>query len=423
MESASKEDKQCVVAKKGLTKNCALSTSTFEASDSSFLQQGSGNVINITNVYGESGDPGLRHRFGEEKPQNDRGAPGSNIQRRQENSPGESDNSNRISGRSVLKGLALLLLLVALLGVYKSYEGSLESSERPTEGSPKQPTKHPSVSLPNKTPKRPVKSPPEKAAERPPEKTATRPPEKTAEHPPEKSSSLPNNVIHFLGRDGEIQGVIDQLKKSSQVVNIAGAPGFGKSALAVAVGHELVAQQGHVDYVDMAHKGSANDLISALNYVVNPRAGETDERVLLQWVKRLKNQHYFVVDNCDELVDKDRDSFLNFLLQLARSSNLLKILTTSQYKYNIIDIRLFETEIGSLTKSASVELLQRMSDQVNNSAARTLAALTGYAPLALKLIGGLLRDPDESVDDIIRELEQSLIEPLNPEHVRSEDRV
>ena len=59
------------------------------------------------------------------------------------------------------------------------------------------------------------------------------------------SSSLPNYVSHFSGREKQINDIIHWLDPHNtdvRVVSIVGPPGFGKSSLAIQVGHEMIDQ-------------------------------------------------------------------------------------------------------------------------------------------------------------------------------------
>lgn len=52
---------------------------------------------------------------------------------------------------------------------------------------------------------------------------------------------IPSKVPNFVGRKGQCSTVLEKLSASDscQIVSITGPPGFGKSAVAIQVGHEL----------------------------------------------------------------------------------------------------------------------------------------------------------------------------------------
>ena len=68
------------------------------------------------------------------------------------------------------------------------------------------------------------------------------------------SHSLPDYVSHFLGREREINKIVHWLDPQNtdvRIVSIVGPPGFGKSSLAIQVGHEMIDRGVVVNYVNL----------------------------------------------------------------------------------------------------------------------------------------------------------------------------
>ena len=65
-------------------------------------------------------------------------------------------------------------------------------------------------------------------------------------------NDLPRRLTRFIGRDQNVTLIMKSLQVDGtvQIININGAPGFGKSALAIHVGHQLVARCIQVRYID-----------------------------------------------------------------------------------------------------------------------------------------------------------------------------
>ena len=67
------------------------------------------------------------------------------------------------------------------------------------------------------------------------------------------SHDLPHLNNSFVGRSEEMMKVI-QLMNAAHIVSINGAPGFGKSQLAIHVGYEMVSRDTNVRYIDAVDK-------------------------------------------------------------------------------------------------------------------------------------------------------------------------
>ena len=76
-------------------------------------------------------------------------------------------------------------------------------------------------------------------------------------------ASLPSMVPNFTGRQREVQEIIGQVtSESTQLVSIWGSPGFGKTSVAIAVGHALQSQGLPVYWVSLRGLQSKVDLTS-----------------------------------------------------------------------------------------------------------------------------------------------------------------
>ena len=79
-----------------------------------------------------------------------------------------------------------------------------------------------------------------------------------------KSCLLPK-VPHFTGRQRECEEIAGHLASgSTRIVSIWGSPGFGKTSVAIAVGHRLLSQGLAVYYLSLRGVQSTADLASRL---------------------------------------------------------------------------------------------------------------------------------------------------------------
>ena len=73
------------------------------------------------------------------------------------------------------------------------------------------------------------------------------------------SKTLPYISGNFVGREEdmkEITKLITFEKSDIRIVDITGSPGFGKSTLAIHVGHEMVRKEVVVHYINLAEVSS-----------------------------------------------------------------------------------------------------------------------------------------------------------------------
>ena len=78
-------------------------------------------------------------------------------------------------------------------------------------------------------------------------------------------SCLPSMVPHFTGRQKECEEITGHVtSESARIVSIWGSPGFGKTSVAIAVGHHLDSQGLPVYFLSLRGLQSKADLVSKL---------------------------------------------------------------------------------------------------------------------------------------------------------------
>ncbi len=242
------------------------------------------------------------------------------------------------------------------------------------------------------------------------------------------SKSLPPLRANFVGRELELTEVEDLLDFSHQrnrIVNIYGPPGFGKSALAIHVGHRMVSQGSVVYYVNMDDVSNvqalAEKILTSDVRIVSLRTISTAR--LERWARELHYQTVLILDNCDSMLqtkgggDNEKKTLQKELKKLLESTSNLKILMTSRKNVLQFELRLYKLQ--ELTVESACDLLQREVDQLNlTTECATIANLTGNVPLTLKVVGTLLSQLDSpDPKTIIAELETRLMSTLSPEEL------
>ena len=229
--------------------------------------------------------------------------------------------------------------------------------------------------------------------------------------------SLPYPIHTFVGREEDMKAVIQQLdfiNSDSRIISIIGPPGFGKSTLAIHIGHRMVADGVLVYYVDMREISSMQSLAEKI-IDSNDTIITLDQ--LFTWARELdKNKTLLIFDNCDDMLQNQANysELQNVVTKLLKKSLTLKVLITSRQRV-LVELNQFTHSLHSLSTEESCELLQKITSSHNitildSNTCVTIANLTGNAPLALQVVGALLNQPDHSEPlAIVANLENDLI--------------
>ena len=122
-----------------------------------------------------------------------------------------------------------------------------------------------------------------------------------------QSRTLPYLSKNFVGRENELQDMIKTMNFSSdevRVLNIIGPPGFGKSTLAIHLGHKLIDLGVGVHYINMAEYVKRNIQLVLAEKILTSSKKITKFDKLLNWVgEREGDEVVLILDNCDEVLN------------------------------------------------------------------------------------------------------------------------
>ena len=239
------------------------------------------------------------------------------------------------------------------------------------------------------------------------------------------SKSLPSDPVHFVGREREVHEVIQYLdyekSTSARIVNIFGSPGFGKSTLAIYVGHRMLEKGINVHYinlVDCQREGIKPFLAEKLAGNSNELGAVTFDK-FLQWVRGRNFYDLIILDNCDEILHHQKEELQYAVMKVIEKSVNFKFLITSRevtiYTDNFESYKIYE-----LSKKAACDMLESIIPdgmKASLSEREDLAELTGSVPLALRIIGSLLRLHLPNLASpvaVIAELKKEPISTLSP---------
>ena len=224
----------------------------------------------------------------------------------------------------------------------------------------------------------------------------------TARHQP------PAPILPLIGRSSELNRLL-ALLQSSRLLNIVGAPGIGKTRLAMEVANSVLDQfRDGVAFVPLAALSQPAEIpYAVLNYLsITPAPLQTVEDAVCQYLAQLNL--LLVLDNCEHVLDG-----MHFLDDWLTHAPRLKLLCTSRTSldlYGEVEYPLAPLQTPDLTQTPDLKswgqspamqlLLQRAQAAApdfnlqpdNLLPMATLCVALDGLPLALELAAVRLRD-------------------------------
>ncbi len=249
-----------------------------------------------------------------------------------------------------------------------------------------------------------------------------------------KRPSLPPMVPHFSGRKRECDEIISQVtSKSTRIVSVWGSPGFGKTSVAIAVGHHLQSLGLPVCFLSLRGLKSKSDLtlkflgllrqfLPFSNDQPSQQLSLDDE--LCQMFCGISDSLVCILDNADDLLESGapnvKDEVIDLLEEILRSNEKVTFLVTSRESFEFMDVR-FEghqtSRIRQLEAHFSQELVQTLLPMAGIADCKKISQLCGDIPLAIKLLcssisednpiplSQVLKDYLETSDEIVQMLD------------------
>ena len=236
---------------------------------------------------------------------------------------------------------------------------------------------------------------------------------------------LPPIPTAFTGREKEIQVILDfVLKEHIRIVSITGGPAYGKSSLAIICAHRLLALRMQVYYVPLSEANTIETFIMAFMHSVAVKSTEVvpQKKELRNWVSSLRTRTVLVLDNVDHLTlnEKVRNRFLILLKDIVAVNENVQLVVTTRYRFNIAD-DFEEIHVHPLDTPQAINLLKDLilaatsGAQDENMDFELIVNKTGGIPLAIKVVGRLLKSKALSGAEIIAELSANPLHTLSRE--------
>ena len=209
-------------------------------------------------------------------------------------------------------------------------------------------------------------------------------------------------VPNFTGRQSECEEITGHVtSESTRLVSIWGSPGFGKTSVAIAVGHYLQSQGLPVCWVSLRGRKSKVDLTSKLLSFVTPsflndqpsfsQLSLDDQLCLL--LSEISDQSVFILDNADDLLEDGepgvKKEVIGLLKEILRRSKAITFFVTTRESLDFLNVDLQghqSVRIRPLDEVSATRLVKAVLPAAKSSDCTRILQICGLVPFAIKLM-------------------------------------
>ena len=145
------------------------------------------------------------------------------------------------------------------------------------------------------------------------------------------------------------------------LISLIAPPGFGKTAVAITVGHEMLEKGRDVLYVSLRTVNSVEGAAKRLLEAIGIKVGKDPVSQVKCFLSLLRNETMLVLDNAEDLQNAGKSAFNQFLEEVGQHGKHLVILITSRHPLSVFDCPFFRRDIPlkPLDDEASFFLLKQ----------------------------------------------------------------
>ena len=242
-------------------------------------------------------------------------------------------------------------------------------------------------------------------------------------------------VPNFTGRQKECDEITGHVTSgSTRIVSIWGSPGFGKTSVAIAVGHHLHSQGLLVHYLSLRGLQSTADLASQFLSLFgrpaaagqqNPQRLPIDDEVFKIFSK-MSDPFTIILDNVDGLLSggpKMKENFTHFLTDILRRTEKVTFVVTARESLEFLNVQ-FQghqaVRISPLDAQSSQNLVDELLPNASTFNRKRVTKICGNVPLAMKLLCSSISEDNAELIQVLGDLSivEMLDNPDDPENLR-----
>lgn len=230
-------------------------------------------------------------------------------------------------------------------------------------------------------------------------------------------------VPHFIGRQKERKEIAGYVTSgSTRIVSIWGSPGFGKTSVAIAVGHDLHSQGLPVYYISLQGLQSTADLASQFLSLFGRHAaiGQQHQQRLsidhevFRLFSKISDSFALILDNADDLLSRGpemKEDFTHFLEEILRRTKKLTFLISTRQSLEFMKVQFkghHDVRIRSLDAPSSQKLVHELLPNATAPNCNRVSQICTHVPLAMKILCLPISEDNAELTQVLDDLERSL---------------
>ena len=243
-------------------------------------------------------------------------------------------------------------------------------------------------------------------------------------------------VPNFTGRQRECDEIVRHVTSdSTRIVSIWGSPGFGKTSVAIVVGHSIQSKEIPVCWLSLRGLHSKADLTSKLlSFVRQPTKNQNATRnlsrddQLYQLFAEISDRCVLILDNANDLLESDlpkvKEEVMELIEEILRRNENVTFIVTTRKSFAFMDLHLQghqSVRIRPLEDVSSRSLVQELLSNASTSDCSRITQICGHVPLAIKLLCCSISEdnaqPSQFLKDFLESSTESIVEMLdNPDY-------
>ena len=229
-------------------------------------------------------------------------------------------------------------------------------------------------------------------------------------------------VPNFTGRQRECEEIMGHVtSESTRLVSIWGSPGFGKTSVAIAVGHNLQSKGMPVCWVSLRELKSKTDLVSKLLSFVKPSVRNDhpslsypslDDQLCLL-LSEISDRSIFILDNADNLLEDGepgvKKEVTELLKDILRRSKATIFALTTRESLGFLNVDLQghrSVRIRPLNEDSAKTLVKALLPTASSSDCTRILQICGFVPFAIKLLCSSISEdgaqPSQYLDEFMQ---------------------